>query len=454
MNMNRRDFLKAVGAGMAAASVGSWAVAGSGEATSSRPAEPPKRPNFLFILTDQQRYDAVGAFKPAVTTPALDRLCREGVAFDHSYVAQAVCTPSRASIMSGLYPHTHKLMLNLPGEDALSDPAFNLGVTWPRLLQKAGYHTGYIGKWHLGQKAGPGFDEWMGFNTGLRHWLGEAQQSKYRSDDETDKGLDFLERNKDKPFVLYQSYYPPHTPYNPPQKFQDAYRGKLEPPAYWGAVTAIDQCVGRLLRKLDELGLTENTVVIFTSDHGDHFGQRPGHPHKCAGYDDSARVPLIVRYPAQFKGGRVCTELVSNVDLMPTILGLAGVEAPNGLQGVSLKPLLAGQSPAWRKTVVIENKEDLVEGGGDKGDKAVSRTIRNDRFKLILRDKLPVRAAGLWELYDLKADPQEQKNIYGKDQAAVIGELLAALDAWCVQTQDTVGKELAAACRKNLSPNG
>ena len=147
--------------------------------------------------------------------------------------------------------------------------------------------------------------------------------------------IEFLERNKDRRFALCVSFYPPHTPYNPPRKFAEMYANSgLKPPEYWGAVTAIDVCVGRTAEKLDALGLRDRTLVLFTADHGDHFGLRPGGcTHKRVPYDNAARVPLIVRLPGVFDGGQVRKELVSSVDIMPTILELAGVGRPSNLQG-------------------------------------------------------------------------------------------------------------------------
>jgi arylsulfatase A-like enzyme len=318
---------------------------------SAKPRVTDSRPNILYIMTDQQRFDALGCINPRVRTPALDGLAKAGVRFAQHYVAEALCSPSRASIFSGLYPHTHKLPGNVYGsDDAPSDPRYNLGVNWPALLQKSGYHTAYIGKWHLGEKVPQCFDEYHGYNSLLPHWLGERQKSQYRSDFETDQAIEFLEHNKDKPFALCVSYYPPHTAYDPPRNFEnEARKAGLEPAGYWGAVTAVDACVGRLLEKLDVLGLRERTLVIFTSDHGDHFGKRAGGTdHKETPYEESAHVPLILRLPGMFDGGKVREELVANVDIMPTILEAAQVSMPRSLQGVSLVPLGHGSVPSWR----------------------------------------------------------------------------------------------------------
>jgi arylsulfatase A-like enzyme len=399
-------------------------------------------------MSDQQRFDALGAVNPGVRTPALDRLAKEGVRFDRMYVAQALCTPSRATIFTGLYPHTHKLQDNVYGIDnVLADPKYNLSVVWPALLQKAGYHTGYVGKWHLGEKGPPCFDEYDGFNSGVSHWMGKPQKSQWRPDQETDQAIKFLERNKDKRFALCVSYYPPHTPYNPPAKYTAMYeKSDLKPAAYWGGVTAIDACVGRLVEKLDSLGLGQQTLVIFTSDHGDHFGLRPGgSDHKEVPYEETARVPLILRLPGAFEGGKVRTELVSNVDLMPTILDVAGAAIPGNLQGMSLVPVGHGSVKGWRTLVCTENGN-----AGKHPTSGNSRGIRTDRYKLILRQKAKKGVPGIYELYDLQKDPLEKTNLFAKEQAEVIRGILDQFVVWAKASGDALGLDLAGRCRRSI----
>jgi arylsulfatase A-like enzyme len=450
MHTTRRQFIRRALGGGAAALVAhhlGGAYSPAAEVPASVPAEAAGRLNILFILTDQQRYDGLGVVNSAARTPNLDRLAGEGVRFDLAYVAQALCTPSRGAIFSGLYPHSNGLqdnVYNVP--DVLADPKYKLSVTWPGLLQQAGYKTGYIGKWHLGEKAPACFDEWIGYNSLKPHWVGKRDQSEYRSDVETGQAIDFIKRHAGKPFALCVGYYPPHTPYDPPKKYEQMYQGSpLKPPAYWGAVTAIDDCAGRLLKGLDDAGLRGRTLVVFTADHGEHFGKRPGGGNKRNGYDEAARVPLILRLPGVFEGGSVRADLVSLVDLMPTILELAGVKAPQALEGMSLIGH-GGAQPKPRTAVIIENQEDPAK----KGRPVTSRSVRTDRHKLILRDGLPVRGQLLWELYDCKADPLEHANIFGPGQADVISRLLDELDAWARNTGDAGGLALSKECRANL----
>ena len=448
--MERREFIKHAGRSIAGALLRGAALGAS--------REPGGPPNFLFILTDQQRWDAVGAYGDGrVFTPNIDRIARDGVRFENCYAAQAVCSPSRASILSGLFPHAHRVYDNIYGvEDCTADPAYNLSVIWPRLLQQAGYHTGWIGKWHLGDSAPACFDEWHGFNSLLPHWLGEPYESEYRSDHETDIGLKYLEENRGRPFALCQSYYPPHTDYTAPKRFWEYYEDSdLSPMEYYAACSDIDWNVGRLMSKLRELDLLENTFVVFTSDHGDHFGSRPGGGNKRGAYDDCARVPLIFHHPTLARKGLVRNELTSNVDLMPSLLEAARLDIPEGLHGRSLLPLVRGRNPDWRSAVMIENLESVPTGSDrEEDDLTDSRGVRTDRWKLILRDRLSVRAANLRELYDLSADPGEQTSIYGPDRSTDVEPILGELESWARQVGDDTGLKLASACRAELSEAG
>lgn len=426
-------------------------LGGEASARSSAQSAASKRaPNFLFIMTDQQRWDALGAAgNKYMHTPNLDRLASQGVRFTNCYVAQAVCSPSRASIVSGLYPHAHKVTDNIYGiDDVTSDPAYNMAITWPLLLQRAGYRTCWIGKWHLGEKGPECFDEWHGFNSLLPHWLGKPYKSKYRCDDETDKGLKYLEDNRNRPFVLCQSYYPPHTPYTAPKRYWQYYEGApLEPMEYYAACSDIDWNVGRLMAKLEDQDLLDNTFVIYTSDHGDHFGTRPGGGNKRGAYDDCAKVPLIAHHPSLASGGLVRNELVSNVDIMPTLLQIAGVDSPENLHGRSLLPLMRGAKVRWRDSVLIQNREAV--GKEDKGG-CSSRAVRAEEWKLIIRDRLSIRATQLREMYDMKRDPQEKKSVYGPERATEILPIVELLESWGRRLDDAESLELAAACRADL----
>ncbi len=215
--MQRREFLQKSGVGLASLVL---MERSSGEMAGDDGGKPKRPPNFLFILTDQQRWDALGAANNKLMhTPNMDRLAKEGVRFDNCYAAQAVCSPSRASILTGLYPHAHKVTENIYNmDDVTSMPEFNMGMTWPLLMQQAGYHTCWIGKWHLGNKRPKCFDEWHGFNSLLPHWMGTPYESEYRSDVETEQGMAFSGGKRKAAVRAVQSYYPPATPYNRTQE--------------------------------------------------------------------------------------------------------------------------------------------------------------------------------------------------------------------------------------------
>ena len=277
--MNRREFLTVAGCAVA-------------RAASSRS-------NILFLMADQFRADALGANGNTwVRTPALDRLAGAGVRFSNAYTPQALCTPARGSLMTGVYPHTTRLDGNLyKVDDAFQAPQFHLTPNLPTLLRQAGYRTGYIGKWHLGEKNPGLFDYWNGYNSydALNpeyplqpHWMGKPYESAYRADVDTDDAVRFLEENRARPFALFVSYYPPHNPYNPPRKFEEMYQGR-EHAGYYGAVTAVDLDIGRVLDKLAALKLEDNTFVSFTADHGETFGQRLGSQAKTVCYEESAQ---------------------------------------------------------------------------------------------------------------------------------------------------------------------
>jgi choline-sulfatase len=405
----------------------------------------PDRPNVLFILADQHRFDAVGCYGDnRVKTPNLDRLAAHGVRFENCYTPQSVCTPCRASILTGRYPHDHRLTRNVYDVPTVfGDPQYDLEPNWPRMLQQAGYVTGYIGKWHMGDDNPGFFNDWQGYNSLKPHWLGEPDASPYRADVETDAGIAFLEKHRDEPFVLCQSYYPPHTPFTAPKRFHERYEDSgLEPMAYYAAVSAIDENVGRLLAKLEALGLRERTVVIYTSEHGETFGRRPGGRHKTVCYEESAKVPLILSAPSRLPGGRVHDSGVTSCSIMPTILELSGVPVPDDLHGPSLVGRLHTGSDNWSEPVFIQN----LPGAGINGGTAVERAVRTRRWKLITRLLEKDGETPPYELYDLNADPNETRNLfYDRGFGNVVRRHCRLLESWGYRVNDPVAVRLARA---------
>ncbi|MBI1352917.1 MAG: sulfatase-like hydrolase/transferase [Acidobacteria bacterium] len=452
--MDRRSFLSSAGALPLAA--------GASPQTSSSAADRP--PNILFLLFDKCRRDAFNCYGLREThTPNIDRIASEGVRFDNCYVPQALCGPTRASILTGSYPHWHGLRRNVypikpstlpsnyqePIPDPWRDPRFKLIDNWAFFLNSGGYSTGHIGKWHLGPMNPGFFDYWKGFNSMLRHWLAEPHKSRYRPDVHTDQGLKFIEERagSDEPWLLYQSYYTPHEPLDPPQRFADLYRGQ-EYPGYWGNVSALDWNVGRFLETLERTGQLDNTFIIVTTEHGRTWRDRPGTAEgMCIPYDEVARIPLILRYPKRLPQGKVWKSGVSSVDLMPTILDAAGINPLVGTVEVEARrPFLHGRNlfdvvnsgkDRWEAPCVMQNLPQAAIDGSFYEERA----IRWERWKLVLRlfDNRPAYRPG--ELYDIDADPEENNNLYAS-KPDVVNDLAARLKAFGERTEDELAVRL------------
>ena len=430
-SLTRREFLATASTAAGAALAAAGPLAGA--RTAAR-----QRPNFLFIVSDQMRADALAVSgNPFTVTPNLDALAHSGVRFSNAYCAQALCTPSRGAFLSGVYPHISGLDQNLYNvPDALADPDLKLKPVWPQLLREAGYYTGYIGKWHLGDRDPGIFDEWSGYNSLRPHWTGERDKSQYQSDIETQEAIRFLEAKRTSPFLLMLSYYPPHKPYDPPMADEQIYRDKkVAHPDYWGGVTAIDRELGRVLAKLKETGQEQNTFVIFIADHGDTFGMRLGSNDKTVCYDDSAKIPFLLRWPNGFPGGLVYTGGVCTLDLMPTILEAAGLPVPTRAQGKSRLSEIRQKNLGWKAPVFLENiTQNKIDGAY-----AVERAVRTETHKLILRDHPRD------EFYNLVDDPSESKDLIAEPALKPrVRELAKLMQDWGQKTGDSVAIKLAS----------
>ncbi len=447
--MDRRSFLSSAGAASFAAPAQNL----SGP-SSERP------PNILFLLFDKCRRDAIGAYGlRKAATPNIDRLAGEGVLFENCYVPQALCGPTRASILTGSYPHWHGLRRNVypitPGKlasnyqepiiDPFRDPRFRLIDNWPYFLNNAGYATAHIGKWHLGALNPGFFDYWKSFNSLLRHWIGEPHKSRYRPDVHTEQGIRYIEDHQDEPWMLYQSYYAPHEPLDPPSRFVDE---SQEHTGYYGSVANLDWNVGRIVEALDRTGQMDNTLIIVTTEHARTWGERPGTSEgMCVSYDEVARIPLILRYPKLLPKGKRWQSGVSSVDLMPTILEAAGVAPVMGTEPSATRPFLHGRSlislvreghDRWDRPIVIENLPQAAIDGSFYDERA----LRNERYKLILRlfDNRPSIRPG--ELYDIAADPDETRNLWN-ERPEVVREMAETLRTWGEETRDELAVQLA-----------
>jgi arylsulfatase A-like enzyme len=440
--MNRRVFLSSLGGAVTAASA------------RGQSAERP--PNVLFLLFDKCRTDAIGAYgERDVHTPNIDKLAAGGVRFANCYTPQALCGPARASILTGCYPHQHGLRRNVyphgsgrlnsnyqePIADPFRDPRFELWYNFAYLLNAAGYETAQIGKWHLGP-GNPGFfDYYKGFNSLLHHWIGEPHRSRYRPDVHTEQGIDFIDRNAGRPFFLYQSYYAPHAPDDPPKEYLERY-AREEHAGYYGAVSNLDWNVGRLIEALRRHKLLDNTFIILSTEHGRSWDLRPGTTEgMCTAYEESSRIPLLMHCPKLLPSRLVWESGVSLVDLAPTIHEAAGIIPPSRavVQGRSLISLVRDGQDRWDRPVVMQNVPQAAVDGSYYDERA----IRDERYKLILRDfdARPELRPG--ELYDLRSDPKEKNNLYSTEPA-IVKRLAGMLKTWGGENGDDRATRLGA----------
>lgn len=425
-SITRRNFVKNIS--LATISLPLLSAMGENGSASNQ-----RKPNILFLFPDQWRAQAFSyRGDPNVRTPNLDRLAAEGSEFTRAYSNHPVCSPARSMMMTGLYSHQTGFVGN---NFYLEQDPQNLGYQ----LKDAGYHTGYIGKWHLDGSERPGFvpperrqgwDDFHGFNRGHWYRLGDEDESRARyftpSGElvyseifepilQTDLAIDFIVRAKE-PWALMVSYGPPHDPYTPPPSHQrhqpDDLQWRSNVPSelqsdtestiiacgYYGLCELMDEQIGRLLQHLEQTGEAENTYVIFSSDHGDMLASH-GRFQKLLPFEESAAVPLIIRGPGIPMGHKESTP-VSLLDLPPTLISLAGGIAPDRMQGRDLTPAIQGGS--------IASEPVLLEGFMFDQNREW-RALVNDRYKLVLvvKEGHLVNA-----LYDLQEDPYETRNLY------------------------------------------
>jgi arylsulfatase A-like enzyme len=450
------------------------------------------RPNILYIMADDHAAHALSCYSSRINqTPNLDKLAAQGVRFTNAFCTNSICTPVRAVILTGQYSHKNGVKDN---RDSLPPDAYTVA----HALGAAGYQTAHIGKWHL-HRDPTGFEHWDILpGQGLYHdpdFITNGVQAKhpgYVTDITFDKAMDWIQsRDASRPFLLYCHLKAPHRPWEPdakhanlyedvdiplPETFDDDYATrtaaartqtmtvenhltptdlKVEPPPglsghdlkvwkyqrylkdYLRCVASIDDNVGRLMKFLDEQGLTNNTVVIYTSDQGFFLGDH-GWYDKRFMYEESLRSPLIVRYPPEIKPGSVCDAMVLSLDYVQTFLDLAGVPEsamPHELQGASLRPLLRNpRKPPkdWRTSIYYHYYES-------ERDHTVPKHygLRTERFKLIRFYELPGGEDARWELYDLKNDPHELRNLYQNSKyAKLIDDLQDQLRALRVRYDD------------------
>ncbi|HEY2934616.1 MAG TPA: sulfatase [Acidobacteriota bacterium] len=435
--MTNRLFIKLAAVGLASVAC-LLAIASNQERTGSQA----RRPNIVFILTDDQRWDELGiAGHPFLRTPNIDRIGREGALFRNFFVVIPLCSPSRASFLTGQYPHKHGVTTN-GNNNELSHKL----ITFPRLLHDAGYRTGYVGKWHMGNDdmPRPGFDRWVSFkgqgayDDPVLNKDGKVEKvSGYITDILNDEAVAFIERSHRGPFLLYLAHKAVHGPFIPAARHkglyseqaivrapstQDTLQGKpallrkienQTPPGpgtgpndelirnQMRALMSIDEGVGRIFRALEETQQLDNTILIFTSDNGYFWGEH-GLGDKRAAYEESIRDPLLVRYPKMIKPGTVRDQMTLNIDIAPTLLEIGGVSLPKDFAGRSLLPLFKSNTKNWRSAFIAEYYAER------QNPRVPSwQAVRSDRWKYIHYPEM----TDMDELYDLKSDPYEMKNV-------------------------------------------
>ncbi len=419
------------------------AVAGLGAA--------PARPNLFFVFADQLRASATGyGGDPNVSTPHLDRLAGESVNFRNAVSVAPVCTPYRAALLTGRFPTSTGMFLNdvhLPAAE----------VTLAEVMKAAGYVTGYIGKWHLDghgrssyipPERRQGFDYWKGaecdHNYNRSHYYTGTSPEKlfwegYDAYAQTKDAQAYLRdraRASGQPFCLFLSYGTPHFPHAtaparlkakyPPAQIrflpnvppdQQNEKVRLEAQGYYAHIEALDQCVGELLRTLEETGLRGNTLFVFTSDHGEMLGSHGIRPYtKQVPYDESARVPFLLRFPPAHGGaGRVVATPLTTPDIMPTLLRLAGLPVPASCEGRDLSALVTGQV---RELPEHDALYLGVAPFAGKVDNTPYRAIRTSRYTYVRR------LEGPWMLFDDQADPYQLNNLVGQPSHSALVEAM------------------------------
>ena len=427
-----------------------------------------KKKNVLFLFSDQQRWDTMGCYGQELpVTPNLDALAGEGSKFNNAFTVQPVCGPARACLQTGKYATEigcYRNGIELPQDEK----------TLANWMTEAGYETAYVGKWHLAttkgvndfrtdpvplERRGGYKDYWMASDVleftshGYGGYVYDKDNEKvpfegYRVDAMTDLALDFLDqRDEDKPFFMFVSYIEPHHqndrghyegPEGSKEKFSDfvvpkdlaAISGDWseEYPDYLGCCNSIDTNVGRLVQKLDDLGIREDTVIIYTSDHGSHFKTRNlDIPPQCDDYKRACHegvihVPLIINGPG-FNNGQSHDELVTLLDLPPTILSVAGLEVPSYMAGRTVEEAVDPKVLDWPEEVFIQISESRV-----------GRALRTDRWKYSVRDfdkdGITASCSDVYSeefLYDLLKDPHEQNNLVHHDDYSHVRAELATL---------------------------
>ena len=429
-----------------------------------------EKPNFLFIMLDDMAPDALFHDRfEFLKTPNFQRLADEGVVFNNMMVTTSLCSPSRASILTGTYSHIHGVRYN-----EIQDPEPHL-EQFPQALQKAGYKTALIGKWHMARHAKPrkGFDYWLSFkgqgvynNPELNENGAVIHEKGYITDILTDKTVRFIQDNQDDPFCVLLWHKACHGPFTPAERHKDAFTdGSFKEPDSWSidfadlplwhrrisvygphykkwvdsegkpvptsipvkpwqaknktrlnmlrCLLAVDEGLGKVLDILEKQGKLDNTVIIFMADNGYFFGEHRKSDKRLA-YEESIRVPFVIRYPAMLKGGDRINGLVSNIDIGPTILDLAGATVPKTMQGESFVPVMEGKADGRTSPFFYEYFQEKYAPGIP-----TILSIRTTKWKYVDYPYESAKEGNFGELYNLSKDPKEITNLIHSPESQV-----------------------------------
>ena len=457
--LSRREFLKKSSQLMA----GGIAMGAAPAILADRQNSPQKRPNLLFVFADMMRgQDMRCTGNEQIITPNFDMLAKQGALLTNAISTYPLCCPYRAMLMTGRYPLSNKVIANGP---PLPDDELCIA----EVLKTVGYQTGYIGKWHLNGhtetstieeqfvppgKKRHGFDYWAALNFSHNYfdsyYYGDKPEKNplkgWEPDAQTDLAIQYMKEHKNAPFCLFLSWGPPHNPYVAPEKYKKMYNpekiklrenvfrtlesARIDYHSYYAAITSLDWNMGRLMEEMDKLGIADNTIVVFTSDHGDMLYSL-GLYEKQLPYEESILVPFIIRCPPKIKSGQKNDLLLGTPDIMPTLLSLMGVDIPKTVEGKDLSPFIIGNTTEPQPdSVLIETilpTWRIADRMGLHGWRGV-RTKRYTYAKFRESD---------WILMDNKLDPYQRRNlVYNKEYDSLKEELKTKLDYWLKKTND------------------
>jgi len=422
-----------------------------------------KQPNLVFVFADQMRgQDMNCAGNEQMITPNMDKMAAQGVRLSNAISTTPICMPARAMMLTGQYPMNNKVRTN--GEALPAD-----SVTIAKLAKSAGYQTGYIGKWHLSGHSGhgvassqfvrpgperQGFDFWAASNILHQYFDSHyyCDEDKpipiegWEPDTQTDLAINYMKQHvdDDQPFCLYLSWGPPHDPYIAPQKYLDMYdpetiklrdnvfladRKAIQ--AYYAAISSLDWNLGRLMETMHSIGIADDTIFVFTSDHGDQLFSLYLN-HKQWPYEESINVPFIICYPRKLPSGQINDVLLGTPDIMPTLLSLMNLEIPTSIDGDDLSSFMAmNPNKPDRESIPI----GIISPNGVVQDRAGMRPWRGVRTKRYTFAKFKHSD---WLLIDNKLDPYQRRNlIYNPEYKSIREDLAGKLDEWLIKTNDS-----------------